>query len=119
MRYQRQESLRYTFQSPPPTTFTIIQIKGHPVETSNGSGYILNLSPNGMLLSTPLKIPFNQNVRLLLNPAFLHQSFDWKAEIVWGKQAGDTYHYGLTLLDDHQQEIINLLKQYKKHETNS
>lgn len=29
MRYQREESLRYTFHSPPPTRFSIIQMKEH------------------------------------------------------------------------------------------
>ncbi|MCP3029042.1 PilZ domain-containing protein [Halobacillus sp. A5] len=119
MRYQRQESLRYTFKTPPPTEFTIIQIKDYPVQTSHGSGTILNLSPNGLLLFTKLKMPFNKHVRLLLQTAFFQQTTEWKAEVVWGKQAGAYYHYGLALLDDHHQEIINLLKQHKPQEPNS
>ncbi|MFC7061868.1 PilZ domain-containing protein [Halobacillus seohaensis] len=116
MRYNRQESLRYTFQDPPSTLFKIIQIDEQPVKTSNGSGFILNLSPSGMLLSTGLKLPFQKNIQLLLNTTLSNKPVEWKAEVVWGKEIGTTYQYGLTLLDDHQEEIIHTLKQYNANQ---
>ncbi|MCP3030208.1 PilZ domain-containing protein [Halobacillus sp. A1] len=119
MRYNRQESLRYTLKNPPPAKFKIFQIEDNPVHTSVGDGHVLNLSPNGLLLSTNLKMPFHKKVRVIIMATFLNTAVEWKAEIVWGKEKGSTYHYGLTLLDDHSKEIIRILKQYKANESTS
>ncbi|WP_173917275.1 PilZ domain-containing protein [Halobacillus sp. Marseille-Q1614] len=66
-----------------------------------GRGSLLNISPNGMLLSTNLKLPIHQNIQLLIETTLIHNHpFLCKAEIVWGKPWRTKSHYGLRLLDD-------------------
>ncbi|WP_082235039.1 PilZ domain-containing protein [Halobacillus massiliensis] len=117
MRYNRQESLRYTFGHPPEASFTILDAEDFDLVSTMGKGSILNMSPNGMLLATDLKLPVNQKIQLLIETTLFNQhSLICKAEIVWAKPWGSKSHYGLQLLDDKRDQIIKILKDINKTE---
>ncbi|UOQ92549.1 PilZ domain-containing protein [Halobacillus shinanisalinarum] len=119
MRYKRHETLRYKFKDPLPASFKIIKIDDHAVDTTQGHGHIINMSPGGLRLAINLKLPAKQKVQLFVETTILNHSLHFISDVVWTKPVGSTQHYGLIFIDDHHEEIMKILKEYhKKQQSN-
>ncbi|WP_163529209.1 PilZ domain-containing protein [Halobacillus ihumii] len=116
MRYKRQEILRYDFKEMIPAYFKVVNHNEESAYPSQGSGQIVNISAGGLLLATSFKLPAKRNIQLFLETTILHHTLHFISEIVWTKQVGTTYHYGLRFLDDHHDEVIKVLKEYQKQQ---
>jgi hypothetical protein len=115
--YKRQESFRYTFYPPIKGTFQIVKKDGQPLDMKPGAAEIIDLSPNGLRLSSDLHIPIRGAkleviVTFTLNetPLSLYGSFVWK------KPISTSFHYGVECTNsfDTQEMIIREIKQYIK-----
>ncbi|UOR13394.1 PilZ domain-containing protein [Halobacillus amylolyticus] len=118
MRYKRHETLRYQFKDPIPASFKIIKIDDHHVDTAQGNGHIINMSPGGLRLATNLKLPAKQKIQLFVETTILNHSLHFISDVVWTKALGSAQHYGLTFIDDHHKEIMKILKEYQKKQQN-
>jgi hypothetical protein len=114
---RRQESFRYTFTPPIKGTFQIVKRDGQPLDMKPGAAEIMDLSPNGLRLSSDLHIPVRGAkleviVTFTLNeaPLSLYGSFIWKNPFV------TSFHYGIecTNSEDTKEMIIREIKQYIK-----
>ncbi|RDI40026.1 PilZ domain-containing protein [Falsibacillus pallidus] len=118
MRYQREEAFRYVFPKPLDAHFTIIEINGRPVSSSEGGAKLIDLSPSGMKLSTALHIPVSQSQKVKLSIRFSINDHEYTiiSEMVWEEPHAGAYYYGVHFLADEplQQEIISELKQYAR-----
>ncbi|WP_047983726.1 PilZ domain-containing protein [Ornithinibacillus californiensis] len=97
MRYRRDEAFRFEFGEPLPIIFTIDEINGKVIHTSDGKATMRDLSLKGMKIATSLSLPFESGkdvkvtVQLLLN----HHHYTIQGEIVWKKQRLQEYYYGI------------------------
>ncbi|WP_433745037.1 PilZ domain-containing protein [Falsibacillus pallidus] len=118
IRFQREEAFRYVFPQPLDAHFTIIEINGRPVSSSEGAAKLIDLSPSGMKLSTNLHIPVShsQKVKLGIRFEINEHKYTIVSEMVWEEPRAGAYYYGIHFLADEplQQEIINELKLYAR-----
>ncbi|ARI78347.1 PilZ domain-containing protein [Halobacillus mangrovi] len=114
MRYRRQETLRYSFETPPPARFKLIKGGEKHVHSSTGKGQVIDISPGGMKLFTTVHIPSEKKVQLFVHTAIAQVDLSFTADVVWENQVNDGYHYGLDFIGDHQDKVIHALKEYRK-----
>jgi hypothetical protein len=113
MRFKRQEAFRYQFGQPLSCTFRIVRSDGKQEKEENA--YIHDISPHGMKLEMPLRIPLQNNdqkieVTFTLNDV----TFRFLGKIVWEKPFARTYYYGVRLLVSDEQEEM-LISEIKRH----
>ncbi|UOQ43814.1 PilZ domain-containing protein [Halobacillus salinarum] len=113
MRYRRQETLRYEFQEPVPAHFKIIKVKHTPLNSSEGPCTIVDLSTGGLKIASPLRIPMRDNLQLLIRTTIANIQLQFAAKVIWTKKLNGSYHYGLGFIDDHHEEIKEVLKKYR------
>lgn len=118
MLYKRDESFRFTFGAPIKGSFKIARINGKAGSSNEGLAYIMDLSPNGMKLSSPLDIPIEEK-HFLFEVSFIlnNKTILMIAEPKWKKRLSpNSYTYGLVGLDNEEtkKEIIEELKEYAK-----
>lgn len=119
MKYKREEYFRYTFEEPIIAHFNISQINNLKVTTSKGEASVIDLSPSGLRLSTPLEISQanHQSIHLTISFQLNEEVFEVNGEIIWMEDKIKSYHYGIELFTDDtlEQELINQLKIYAKN----
>ncbi|MBT2693633.1 PilZ domain-containing protein [Bacillus sp. ISL-55] len=120
MRYKRGESFRFAFGSPLPAYFSIVKIDQELMDTSEGSAFLVDISPNGMKLSTSLDVPITDKtvflgIRFTLNDTH----FVTQGEILWKKQQYKDFHYGIQahFEEGQQEKLIEELKIFAKKRT--
>lgn len=122
MRYKREEAFRYTFGRPKSALFRIVKIDNQPVDSSPGEGKLIDISPEGGRLASTLNIPDSDHKEIQLSISFnLNQKeFALLGNMMWKKQKGVTYEYGIHLdVDDStKQDLIDELKVYSKNVMN-
>ncbi|MGP4075383.1 PilZ domain-containing protein [Halobacillus sp. K22] len=114
MRYRRNETLRYTFDEPLPAAFKLIKVDKKPVNSSMGSGRVIDISPGGMKLASDVHIPTSKTVHLFVTTSIAGQDLSFTAEVIWSKPARGQYHYGLDFIGDHHEEVIQSLKKHNQ-----
>lgn len=118
MLYKRDESFRFTFGTPIEGTFKIARINGKIGSSNEGIAFILDLSPNGLKITSPLDIPIEEK-QFIFEVSFIlnHKTIVMLAEPKWKKRLSPTsFTYGLVGLDSEETKkvIIEELKEYAK-----
>ncbi|MGP4067245.1 PilZ domain-containing protein [Halobacillus sp. B29] len=114
MRYRRNETLRYTFEEPLSAGFKLIKVDKKSVNSSMGSGSVIDISPGGMRLASGVHIPTSKTVHLFVATSLAGHDLSFTAEVIWMKPAHGQYHYGLDFIGDHQEEVIQALKKHNQ-----
>lgn len=60
MLFKRDESFRFTFENPVKATFKVLRLNQLNNDLKEGSALIIDLSPNGLRLSSSLDLPINE-----------------------------------------------------------
>lgn len=121
MIFRRQEGFRYTFNSPLPCEIKIIKIDETPISTDFGSAQILDLSPNGMKIISPLNVfSANKKVEIEINFSFEDYFFQIQGRVMWQHKVfqNGQYCYGVHIIQKNNvtsEKIINLLKAHTKN----
>jgi hypothetical protein len=108
LRYKRDESFRFAFGNPLPAFFSIMEVDQKQVELPEGKAVLMDLSLNGMKLSTPLDIPAEgKTVTLRIRFTLNDTHFTTNGKIVWKEKKLDIYHYGIqSQMEESQQEKL-------------
>ncbi|MGD7043437.1 PilZ domain-containing protein [Jeotgalibacillus proteolyticus] len=122
MRYNRNEAFRFAFKEPLHARFSIYEVNGKAVETTEGGIQLLDISPSGTKAYSELNIPFKETnpVKIVMHFQLNEESYHFKGKIVWKKVWSDGFMYGVSFLinEDMQQEIVKQLKLYVKNVKN-
>jgi hypothetical protein len=118
MLYKRDEPFRFTFGNPIDATFKILKINEISGLTKEGKAVIMDLSPNGVKLSSTLDLPITEKQFLLEISFTLNtEKMTMMAEPKWKKRAPhSSFIYGMVGLDDDETKkiIIEELKEYAR-----
>ncbi|KIL43750.1 PilZ domain-containing protein [Jeotgalibacillus campisalis] len=118
MRYNRNEAFRFAFKEPLHARFSIYEVNGKEVETTEGEIQLMDLSPSGAKTYTELNIPYtaNNSVKITIHFQLNESTYNFKGKIVWKKVWSDGFMYGVSFLvnEDMQQEIVKQLKIHVK-----
>jgi hypothetical protein len=118
MRYNRQESLRYTFATPLPAYFQIINVDGKVVTSSEGAANIIDISLAGAKINSKLNIPEikHKHIELSLRFNLNDNELNYHGTFIWKKEKGETNDYGIQIdLDDEaKKDLIEQLKMFSK-----
>lgn len=119
MIFKRDESFRYEFKEPLPLTFSIHEIDNQKSSSSPGIAKLIDISPSGCKIFTPLEIPSNSHeINLTLNFTLSSKEFVINGAVLWSKAFGKGFYYGLktTMTDEETGELLSELKSYVKNE---
>lgn len=118
MRYKRKAPLRYNFGTPVSGKFKIIQIDDREVESQYGDAEILNVSVDGVCISTEFNIPELDRKEVLIEVGFKLNDAElaYNGRIVWKKELGRKTNYGLyiCMTEQEKEQLIEELKVYAK-----
>ena len=110
MIFKRKEGFRYAFGEPLEAKIVIL-INGKPLhgDGTSATGQVLDISPRGMKLRSEVNLSEHKNDMLQLEISFVLDTTQIKAigEVVWSKNFGSGYHYGIVFYD--QSAIENLI----------
>ncbi len=121
MIFRRQESFRYTFNKPIDCTFKIIKIDDLEVDTEFGSGQIIDISPNGLKMISPLNVsPTLKKVEIEVHFSIDEQTFVTPGLIQWQKKEWSLmgYSYGIKLVCN-EEITASIVRGLKKHAENT
>ncbi|MGY0693311.1 PilZ domain-containing protein [Virgibacillus sp. FSP13] len=106
--------------SPIKAFFTIDEVNGDSVESYEGEANIVDLSLNGMKLSTTLAMSNESDIKVLIRFTLNDNEYLVQGEIIWSKAHLDEYNYGIQFALDGQvqDELIDDLKQLGKPKDN-
>ncbi|KIL50022.1 PilZ domain-containing protein [Jeotgalibacillus soli] len=117
-RHNRDEAFRFSFDEPLGVMFSISEVNGEVIETSEGEAMLIDLSPSGMKLSSLLSIPVSDDkqVKLVVHFAINDTEYTVEGTIIWRKKKYDRYYYGMQFIDDEEmrEELIHQLKLFVK-----
>ncbi|HHY74812.1 MAG TPA: PilZ domain-containing protein [Bacillus bacterium] len=115
MIFRRNESFRYTFKSPLECQYKIIKIEGLSLCSDFGSGQIIDISPGGMKLMTPLNLwNSNKKVEIEIHFSLDNHPFQISGHLRWQKEAYQNGHYFYGVLFDHSAEISSKITELLK-----
>jgi hypothetical protein len=118
MRYKREEAFRFAFEDPISVFFSITEVNGISVTTSEGEAKLIDLSLSGMKLSSTLDIPIsNQNqVKVYVRFPLNESAYMIKGNIIWRKEKSNSFYYGIQFYADEnvQEELMKELKLYAR-----
>lgn len=118
MKYKREELFRYTFEKPIPALFQIQKIDEDSVTTSKGEARIIDISPEGIKLSSKLNIPHidDKSIQLSISFDLNGENIHFEGAIVWKKEVADANEYGIDLVieDTAKRNLIEQLKIHSK-----
>ncbi|AQX55504.1 ABC transporter permease [Bacillus sp. VT 712] len=117
MQYKREEPFRFTFAKPIVGTFFIKKYDGKDIESKLGPLAIIDLSPRGMKLITPLDLPvFQKPIELTVNFSLLDENLTITGLAVWKEKSNHEFLYGIEAFTDENQQqlLLDTLKQYAK-----
>ena len=122
MRFKRDEGFRFSFGTPILAFFTIEELNGKKIGTSEGEARVLDLSPNGMKFASQLDIPkSNQNDVKITVRFTLHESeHHIQGQIIWKQKAVDGFFYGMqfSINEEDKEIMIKDLKHFAKWQYN-
>ena len=121
MIFKRKEGFRHAFVEPVQAGVVIL-IEGKPldVEQKRIPCEILDISPRGLKMAISEDFNEYKNKVLQLEISFILDATEIKGigEIVWSKNFGSGYHYGITFFNQASVEelIVNELKSRRRKE---
>ena len=120
MKYKRDEAFRYSFKEPIEMEFKLlIERDGVLNETRSSTATLLDISPQGVRLKTPLNLPLEDQINYLIEMHFKlsEAPISIIGKPVWKQKEFNHYLYGIEALEDKQTEeiIIQELKHYAKN----
>lgn len=122
VRFKRQEGFRFSFHNPIPALFTIEELNGNVVKSSEGEAKLMDLSPNGMKLNTTLDIPVSKRNRVKVSVRFNlnDTTYQVHGEIVWREERFNHFFYGIHFVMDNKEQtnLVESLKCYVKSISN-
>ncbi|WP_064092347.1 PilZ domain-containing protein [Rossellomorea aquimaris] len=123
MKYKRDEAFRYSFKQPIEMEFKLLLEKdGVLNETRSSTATLLDISPRGVRLKTPLSLPLEDQMNYLLEMHFKLNEVPISiiGKPVWKRKEFNYYLYGIEALEDKQTEeiIIQELKHFAKTRKN-
>ncbi|WP_053071902.1 PilZ domain-containing protein [Ornithinibacillus contaminans] len=114
MRYRRDEAFRFEFEEPVPITFTIDELNGKPVQTSDGDAKLLDISLRGMKIRTSLLLPVSKQhvVKLTTHFQLNNHEYAIRGILVWKKQRLSDCYYGIQFLTnaEFKKDLLDDLK---------
>ncbi|WP_196493810.1 PilZ domain-containing protein [Ornithinibacillus caprae] len=113
MRYKRDEAFRFEFGEPLSIVFTIEQLNGKSVTSSDGEAKMLDISLNGMKILTSLNIPvYGNDVWVSISFSLNNSTYKIRGTLVWVEKNFDEYVYGVHCENDPelQDDLLNDLK---------
>lgn len=120
MKYNRLESFRHILQEPVKAEFRLcMDGKEQGKLSSKVDCLILEMSPSGLRLSTPLNLPAeNYLIRMELMFVLFSKPIRTIGEVKWKKTGNGSYVYGIDLEEDEAVEemIISELKARRRTE---
>jgi hypothetical protein len=117
MQFKRQEGFRYTFDSPIKGTFQLTKQNNQPIDVKPGFAEILDLSPNGLRISSSLDIPLKETKWEVMTIFALNETpISLKGSFIWKKTSGPDYHYGIVCENSMETKnmVIREMKEYLK-----
>lgn len=122
MRFKRDEGFRFSFGTPIAAFFSIDEMNGSKVGTSEGEARLIDLSPNGMKLNTSIDIPMSnrEDVKITARFKFSQLEHCILGKIIWKQKAINSFFYGIQFSLDEQEreEMIRDLKLFAKQQYN-
>ncbi|WP_187444475.1 PilZ domain-containing protein [Rossellomorea vietnamensis] len=116
--FKREESFRYTFNTPLPGRFKLLVNQGEDYSsTKEGALFVLDLSPKGMRFKTEYTLPIDRlDFEMEINFEIMGHSISMSGHPIWRKGAGKEMYYGFTSIEDAETEelIVKTLKTYSK-----
>lgn len=118
MKYRREEILRYEFTETVMCDFKIISSLSE--ESNFHEGRVVDLSPSGLKLFSPLDIPTEKKTIFYVEFTINVEPIKFSAELIWKRNVGNGFHYGLKQqgTTEDMQLLINELKLYAKNKRN-
>lgn len=117
MYYKRNEPFRYTFGQPVKATMEVL-INDQQALTSQGiwEAYILDISPNGMKISTSKDVHLSDDVQIRVAFVLNDTQFEINGRISWKKNIGISFEYGIleNNTEGMRDLLISELKVYSK-----
>jgi len=120
MIFRRQESFRYTFNNPVECLFKIIRIDDVPTSSEFGQGEIIDISPSGLKMTTPLNLsPTLKKIEVEIHFDIDDWTYQIPGVIQWQKKELLTngYSYGIKL-DSTDEIAANIIDGLKQHAEN-
>jgi len=115
LKIKRNESFRYQFDQPVSGEFYLVK-EGR--RTPVGLMKIHNLSPSGMAIATPLKLPIDRSMSIVVEFSLISglEPLKLNGRILHEKWIDDQRLYGIRLetMKEEQQQIIDTIKQFVK-----
>ncbi|MBB6635144.1 PilZ domain-containing protein [Cohnella thailandensis] len=111
---RRNEPFRYEFTPSVPCLIQLYEVNNSKLESKQGQAQLLDLSPNGCKLDTPLNFRTNQNSCKVILTFDLIRKMSIRGSIQWQEQKAHSSHYGIHFEEDAKQEITEELKQYAR-----
>ncbi|WP_458413646.1 PilZ domain-containing protein [Schinkia sp. CFF1] len=117
MKFRRQESFRYTFNSPIDCLFRIIKIDDDSKSSEFGKGQIIDISPSGLKMLSSLNLsPSHKKIEIEVRFTIDNRPYEIPGMILWQKRdfLKNEYSYGIKL--DSSEEISStIIESLKKH----
>ncbi|WNF35865.1 PilZ domain-containing protein [Bacillaceae bacterium IKA-2] len=95
MKYKREETFRYVIVEKLNCKFKIISARGQQFDSSYSNGDLLDISPSGLKIFSPLDISPQKNVVFYVEFTLNNQPIKLNATLIWKKNVGNGYQYGL------------------------
>jgi hypothetical protein len=116
---KRSEYFRFEFEQPIEATLRITEINGVQKVSKPASVQIINLSPHGIKIQTPLNFQLDHAERIKVEVRF---NLDYESLLVvngifvWQKKKAQEFSYGIEIVstDESEKMIIEELKKYSK-----
>jgi hypothetical protein len=118
MRFKRNESFRYEFESPIDATFKIVEVNGVEKNSNEAEAKIENISPHGMKLLTNLDVQLNRinSLKAEFQVTFHSDPIVVRGKFLWQRKELQGYSYGIEIdaTEENEKLIIEELKKISK-----
>ncbi|SET35590.1 PilZ domain-containing protein [Oceanobacillus limi] len=121
MRYKRDEAFRFEFGEPLLARFSMDELNGKRVTSSDGEAKIVDVSLKGLKLCTSLSIPVHGNdVKATISFSLNDNPYQVSGTFIWVEKKLNEYYYGIQfeLEEEIQDKLLNDLKTLGKNMAN-
>lgn len=119
MVYRRNESFRYKFNKPIQCQFKITRIDDQIINSDLGAGQILDISPTGIKLLSPLNMtPQNKEIEIEIHFSLDDQTFELPGLLLWQKKDfNNEFSYGvkLEITAEIEHQVVEQLKDHARN----
>jgi len=117
MHFKREEPFRFLFETPIVGTFSIAKYDNKEIDSKPGPLSVIDLSPKGIKIITPLDLPiFNHQIQLKISFYLNEKPIHITGLCVWKEKRHTEYLYGIEAFNDMEEQaiLITELKTYAK-----